>query len=161
MIEIDASIIDPEKLFERIKNKVASHKKQKLSKTNEKKISDAIFPYHLFKKGARLLLVGSHELVQCFLKQATNDGYVEVCGIWEASWHGERMEMEGKEAPFVCCYDEVLLAVPDHERACRLKDRLVDLGINEKIIKWDGKSYTLDGFKRHVYLPILSHLGME
>lgn len=162
MIEIDASIIDSEELLRRIKAKVILHKKQQVSEIIEGDNAAAIiFPYHLFRKGARLFLVGSHELVQCFLKQASEDGYVDVCGIWEASWDGEQMEMEGREAPFVCCYDAVLIAVIDRERACRIKERLLELGINEKFIKWDGASYTLGGFKRRVYLPLLSHLGME
>ena len=162
MIEIDESIIDPEELFRRIKAKVARYRPKREEEIDDRVGGESpygiIFPYHLFHRGERILLVGSRDFLRCFSQQLSVEQYVSLSGSIEVAMQDRRVELREADKLYTCCYDFVVLAVRKKERAKAIKKRLVELGVDEKIIKWDGESYAVADFLHRVYLPLLEHL---
>lgn len=117
-----------------------------------------LFPYHLFPEGSRVAIYGAGNVGRTIYRQAIHDNYVNIVGIVDRNAEG----MEETDIPaesvgnlFQMNYDYILLAIRSSKAAEGAKKALVDMGIPEGKIKWDGTAYFRDEFYRNLYFPML------
>lgn len=130
----------------------------------ERSVYDHVFPYHLFPEHAKVLIYGAGDIGRKYYRQAMADGYVEVVGILDKSPQKAKeagIPAEGIEA--LCSMgaeaDYILISIHQESIANQVKNMLMQKGIAEKKIKWDGITYFRDEFVQNVYLQLLRKLG--
>ena len=114
-----------------------------------------VFPFHLFKKDSKILILGNEVIGQSFFHQANCYGHVDPVGLICLSTDEDLSERSAKEVEKYQ-FDAILLAVEDIREARRIGQWLFNMEIDPSCIKWDGNSYRRDGFLRWVYLPLLN-----
>ena len=125
-------------------------------------IYDHAFPYHLFEPGARVVLYGAGDVGQKFYLQAKQSHYVDIVGI--VANHAESLRLpdipvEPVESLGEMEYDYVLICIRNKEGAEAVQEKLMEQGVAETAIKWDGGMYLQRDFYSKIYLKILKSWG--
>ena len=131
-------------------------------KASPENIYDHFFPYHLFHRGTRVALYGAGNIGRQFYRQAKHDGFVEIVGIVDknaGSIELEDIPVQTVDALREMEYDYVLITMNRPEIVEDGKRTILDLGIEEKKIKWDGTVYYRDHFYQNAYFPLLERVG--
>lgn len=125
-------------------------------------INDHIFPYHLFREGAKVALYGAGDIGKKYYRQAAHDGYVKIAGIVDrnpAAIYAPDVPVKAMGELKKMDFDYVLITVHGGGAINAIKNDLKKLGIPEGKIKWDGETYYRDEFYRNVYFPMLRKIG--
>lgn len=117
-----------------------------------------LFPWHLFKRGERVIIYGAGNVGRDFLRQLREYDYVKLAGVADRT--GPAAKIPGAEVRYPkdlkkLGYDAVLLAVQDRKLAESIKADLKALGIGEEKIRWDGAHYLQKDFYEGYYFPWL------
>ena len=119
------------------------------------------FPYHLFPRGASVVIYGAGKVGEEFYRQAVHSEYIRL----EAIVDKKAGELDKPQIPVKpvselrrMAFDYILIAVLDKEVAEAIKEDLTGMGISKGIIKWDGKSYQTEDFYRNFYFPHVDSL---
>lgn len=129
-----------------------------LLRRDENNKSRHVFPYHLFKRGDRILLYGAGDVGLQFYYQAQHDQYVDVVGLVDinADKIGSPAQKPAEISKFV--YDYVLICIERENVAKEVKKNLMENGIDFNCIKWDGKLYPRKSFMNNMYFQMLDRL---
>ena len=116
-----------------------------------------VFPWHLFHQGERIGIYGGGRVGRDFYRQVRWYDYIDVAVI-----------VDEKECPYIpdvpvkpvnalieAKVDAVLIAEIDEGKACEIQKNLVDMGIAEEMIRWDGTKYRRHDFFQNYYFPKL------
>lgn len=123
-----------------------------------------MFPYHLFREGDKVVIYGAGEEGLTFYRQAVHDGYVNIVGLVDKETQGEVLEgitvqalseLKGMD------YDYVLISEYRQHESEKIRTMLVEQGIKNLVIRWDGGVYTRDNFYRNFYWKLLPMLNNE
>ncbi len=118
-----------------------------------------IFPWHLFKKGERVVIYGAGNVGKDFVRQLQEYDYVKLAGAVDRT--GPAARIPGVEVRYpqdlqtMDC-DAILLSVQDKTLADSIKADLQKLGIDEAKIRWDGPHYLQKDFYEGYYFPKIS-----
>ncbi|SEH23226.1 glycosyltransferase [Selenomonas sp. KH1T6] len=116
--------------------------------------SGYIFPYHLFRPHDRIVLYGAGEVGQAFYHQGRYQGFVDIVALVDGKPKtGQGVEILPAEALKELDFDYVLIAVRFEHIAGEIRKRLLDLGVEQEKIKWDGMSYEREDFYRNAFYP--------
>lgn len=161
-----------------IYNRLNDHEKnkiQQLPKYEQYMINNAIlpkikmlngthvFPYHLFRKGERVIIYGAGTVGRTFYYRAMQDAYIQVVGIVDV----KAKEMLLEDIPVLPIeqmkqleYDSILIAVENGIVAMEIRENLQNLGIANSKIKWDGEVYLRKNYitKSHEYRKFADRL---
>ncbi|MBR3457146.1 MAG: hypothetical protein IKH16_03195, partial [Selenomonadaceae bacterium] len=125
-------------------------------------IYDHVFPYHLFREGARVALYGAGDIGRKFYLQAVHDGYVTIAGIVDrnpADAKAVGIPAQEVEALKGMGFDYVLITVHGGKAVDAIRETIKGMGIPEEKIRWDGETYYRDEFFRNVCFPMLRKIG--
>lgn len=122
---------------------------------NVKVIDDThFFPYHLFHQGNRIVIYGAGNIGKKFYYHAIKDGILDVVGIVDS----RALEMEVNDIPVLPVsmikqmeYDYILIAVENSDVVQEIIENLMEMGVNQNKIKWDGEVYFKDNYHRKSY----------
>lgn len=121
-------------------------------------VYDHAFPYHLFTQGAKVVIYGAGDIGRKFYTQAIRDKYVEAVGIVDknaAALQDLGLPIYSVSRLNRLSYDYVLISIHDQKIAETVAKNLMELGVQEEKIKWDGKSYAREEFQQNIYLNML------
>lgn len=118
-----------------------------------------LFPWHLFRRGERVVIYGAGNVGRDFLRQVQEYGYVKLVGMADRA--GGTAKIPGVEVKYPAElkdmeYDAILLSVQDGKLAESIREDLKKLGISEEKIRWDGQHYLRKDFYEGYYFPKLS-----
>ncbi len=118
-----------------------------------------LFPWHLFKKGERVIIYGAGNVGKDFVRQLQEYNYVKLAGAVDRT--GPATRIPGVEVRYpkdlqAMDYDAILLSVQDKTLADSIKADLQKLGIDEAKIRWDGPHYLQKDFYEAYYFPKIS-----
>ncbi|MBO6293061.1 MAG: hypothetical protein J6N51_12540, partial [Selenomonas sp.] len=117
-----------------------------------------IFPYHLFQEGERTVIYGAGESGQSFYRQLQRQNYLKPVGIVDK----RAKELNTPDFPVQPVedlknmdFDALLIAVINEKAAREIKAMLIQMGILEAKIRWQGSAYTSSDFYQNYYFPLL------
>ena len=117
-----------------------------------------IFPYHLFKEGERIVIYGAGESGRSFYRQLQRQNYLKPVGIVDK----RARELNTPDFPVQPVedlknmdFDALLIAVINEKAAREIKAMLIQMGIVEAKIRWQGSAYTSSDFYQNYYFPLL------
>ena len=119
-----------------------------------------IFPYHLFRRGERVVIYGAGNVGRDFVRQLASQDYVRLVAIADKRWQTANIprvhvlapeQLRGIEA------DAILIAVQDKALSDSIRADLANLGIPEEKLRWDGSHYLRKDFYDGWYFPLLEH----
>ena len=117
-----------------------------------------IFPYHLFQEGERTVIYGAGESGRSFYRQLQRQNYLKPAGIVDK----RAKELKTPDFPVQPVedlknmdFDALLIAVINEKAAREIKASLLELGIAEYKIRWQGNVYTTDDYYQNYYFPLL------
>ena len=118
-----------------------------------------LFPWHLFRKGERVVIYGAGNVGKDFARQLQEYDYVKLVGAVDRT--GPKASIPGVEVRYprdlqTMDYDALLLSVQDKKLADSIKADLRKLGIDEVKIRWDGPHYLQKDFYEGYYFPKIS-----
>ena len=118
-----------------------------------------LFPWHLFRRGERVVIYGAGNVGRDFLRQVQEYGYVKLAGMVDRA--GNTTKVHGMEVKYPkelkdMEYDAILLSVQDGKLAEGIQEDLKQLGISEGKIRWDGHHYLRKDFYEGYYFPELA-----
>ncbi len=123
--------------------------------------SEFIFPFHLFPRGARVVIYGAEEISYEFFRQGRDSGYAIPVAIIDSSEVLQR-ELDGRlvdqELLYSLNFDYVLLSNLDYTTAQNQKAYLIRRGLKPSYIKWHGEAYRRLDWQKNFYLPLLDNL---
>lgn len=125
-------------------------------------VYDHAFPYHLFTQGAKVVIYGAGDIGRKFYTQAVRDEFVKAVGIVDknaAALQNLGLPIYSVSRLKSLSYDYVLISIHDPKVAEAVKKNLVETGVAEEKIKWDGKSYAREEFQENIYLNMLRGLN--
>lgn len=123
-----------------------------------------LFPYHLFREGDKVAIYGAGEEGLAFWRQAVHDGFVKIVGLVDKDTRGESRdgipvqplsELKGMD------YDYVLISDYRQHASEKMRAMLVEQGVKNLLIRWDGGVYARDSFYRNFYWKLLPMLNPE
>lgn len=125
-----------------------------------------VFPYHLFTQHARVILYGAGKIGKLFFSIGKKDTYVNIVGI------ADKRASEISRNSFTVIdikqlhsidFDFVLICVEKKETALEILEDLLESGIDQKKIKWDGLIYRWDNYiKKKRFLDyVISNINNE
>ena len=115
-----------------------------------------IFPSHLFKEGERIAIYAAGEVGKEFYRQAKLYGYVNPVLIVDknaaAMEYTADLPVQSVKALLRKDeYDSILIAIRFENIASQAKKELMDMGISEEKIKWDGEVYFADDWGKRFW----------
>lgn len=117
-----------------------------------------IFPYHLFREGERAVIYGAGESGKSFYQQLLRQDYLQPAGIVDkraAELCTPDFPVKNIEELTSMEFDAVLIAVINEKAAKEIKVALMERGIGEEKIRWQGNAYAKDDYYRNYYFPLL------
>ena len=145
------------------------HKVQKLisdvgeleAKCEEKEVpgqlaSDYIFPYHLTKPGQKVLIYGAGDVGQAMWEMITNDRLVVPVAL--VARNSDKTVPNGCRKAgdmLLMQFDCVIISEPQIDEAKKAKQELLEYGIRQDRIKWDGEVYARSVFMKRYFYPML------
>ena len=118
-----------------------------------------LFPWHLFRKGERVIIYGAGNVGRDFARQLQEFDYVKLIGVVDRN--GPKVKIPETRVDYPQSlkdmdYDALLLSVQDKSLADSIKKDLAQLGIEESKVRWDGEHYLKKDFYEGCYFPKLS-----
>ena len=129
-----------------------------------RQMASYLFPYHLFPRGAKVVLYGAGNVGREFYLQALGSGYVECTGLLDKQAKERRVDALPVHLPEDIRsmeYDAVLIAVQDGKLAESVRRDLHALGVPDEKIAWDGMHYLKQDFYEGYYFPLLDRMREE
>ena len=126
-----------------------------------RQLASYMFPYHLFKKGERMVIYGAGNVGREFFEQAGSSGFVRCIGLVDkraASLALANLPVHTPAALADMEYDRVLIAVQDKMLAESVREDLHAAGVPDEKIAWDGPHYLKQDFYQGYYFPLLDSL---
>ena len=112
-------------------------------------IFDHFFPYHLFSPGEKVVIYGAGNIGCQFYRQVKRWGDIELVGIVDANSSAKfprDIPVTSLKSLKNMNFDSVLISIHDYDIARKVKEKLVEMGIQEDCIKWDGRIYYQDEY---------------
>ena len=136
----------------------AYHRKNEKNKPGRGLQLSYAFPWHLFPEHSRVVIYGAGEVGKCFYEQAARFGYIKLAGIVDRnadciSTMG--IPVQGLSSLSDMKFDYILISIINGNTAQAIKKDLLDMGIAENKILWDGKNYSIDDYYQNHYFPLL------
>lgn len=129
-----------------------------------RQMASYLFPYHLFRRGEKILIYGAGNVGREFYLQAVSSGYVECTGILDRQANKRRADGLPVHLPediLFMEYDAVLIAVQDKSLAESIRKDVQALGVPSDMVVWDGPHYLQRDFYEGYYFPLLDRLENE
>ena len=123
-----------------------------------------VFPYHLFREGDKVVIYGAGEEGLTFYRQALHDGFVKIVGLVDLQNYGECLDgvTVGAVSELKSMdYDYVLISDYRQKESEKIRRLLVEHGVKNLAIRWDGGVYTRDAFYKNYYWKLLPMLNPE
>ena len=117
-----------------------------------------IFPYHLFLEGERVVIYGAGESGKSFYQQLQRQNYLQPAGIVDKRANDlctPDFPVENIEELTAMEFDAILIAVINEKAAREIKAALMERGIEEAKIRWQGNAYAKDDYYQNYYFPLL------
>ena len=121
---------------------------------------DWIFPYSQIKKGSQIMLYGAGDVGQSYYNQIKYTNYCElICWI---DREPQKYQQIGLDVHGLDCidkrkYDYVVIAISDSKNARMINSFLLENGINQEKIIWNGfqrKAHVTDLDKYYINRPV-------
>lgn len=121
-----------------------------------------LFPWHLCKRGERIVIYGAGDVGQCFVSQVIRYSFVELIGLVDKNW--QRPEVCGvtvssPEKLKDWLFDGIIVSVKDRAVYKSIVENLKKVGVPGEKIRWDGDVYDRDVFLQEVYFNQLQSEG--
>lgn len=117
------------------------------------------FPYHLVPLKSRIVLYGAGDLGWHMWRQIQTEHMVTSVAIVDRNADKiNRHNVYPVNDLSRLVFDYIVIAIKDAGTAKKAKRFLLDMGIKEKVIKWDGDNYNVDNFHRNVVGPLLGRI---
>ena len=107
-------------------------------------VQDYAFPYHLFNNNDNIMIYGAGNVGKIFWQLANDDRIVRIDGIMDRRGNvasEKDMKVEGLDNILLHRDSKWLIAIENDTIAKQAKKGLVEKGICEKNIFWDGSAY--------------------
>ena len=130
----------------------------------KERLTDYLFPYHLFREGDRVVIYGAGEEGISFYWQAVHDGFVQVVGMVDDEQQGKVIEdisVQGLSELKGIYYDYLLVSEHRKHEWEEIRRMLIEKGVKNMAIRWDGGIYARDDFFRNFYFKLLPMLNPE
>ena len=124
-------------------------------------VRNYIFPFHLFPRGARVVIYGREEIAFDFFSQCEKSGWVKPVAIIDSAeilQGNQDKRLVVQDHLLSLNFDYVLLSNLDKATAQRQKAFLLGMGLKGSCIKWQGEAYRFEDWQKNFYLPLLGRL---
>lgn len=123
-----------------------------------------LFPYHLFRRGERVVIYGAGNVGKDFVRQLAEQTYVTLVAVADKRWQTTKIPGTTVLAPEalkdLAC-DAILISVQDEALAKSVRTDLAALGIPAEKLRWDGPHYLKKDFYEGWYFPMLDQKRKE
>ena len=113
-----------------------------------------LFPWHLCKKGERVVIYGAGDVGRCFARQAARYSFIQLVGIVDRNWkniHVRDLAINPPQKLKSWHYDVVIISIKDSSLYQSALNDLKKIGVSPKKIRWDGMVYDRDAFLQERY----------
>lgn len=104
------------------------------------------FPYYLFEKGQKIVIYGAGACGRAFYRELKTNGFIDVVAIIDGQIKSndcDNMIIGTVEALDEIKFDKIIIAVINKQVAAEIKKMLIDRGIQDENIVWDGPYYNM------------------
>ena len=124
-------------------------------------VRNYIFPFHLFPRGARVVIYGREKISFDFFSQCEKSGWVKPVAIIDSAeilQGNQDKRLVVQDHLLSLNFEYVLLSNLDKATAQRQKAFLLGMGLKGSCIKWQGEAYRFEDWQKNFYLPLLGRL---
>lgn len=122
-------------------------------KITEEQIYKYCFPYYRFKQDDIIAIYGAGSVGSYFYNELIKGGYLSISGILDKqieSLPNGTVKVHKPEDIVSMTYDYVVIAVINQITAMSIKKELMELGVAEETIIWDGEYYDMYNRLHHI-----------